>query len=46
MSLWSDAAIVELQKKVAFLEKELADLRATIVPPGSPSTTTLHVKRK
>lgn len=46
MSMWADAAIVELQKKIAFLEKELADLRATLAPAGAPTSNTLHVKRK
>lgn len=38
MSIWSDTAIKELQEKVAWLEKEIAQLKAAD-KTGSPRNT-------
>ena len=47
MSTATDMAVKALQEKVAWLEKELADLRALLVPvETSKPASTLHLKKK
>jgi hypothetical protein len=50
MSIWSDQAVKELQEKVAWLEREVTELRLLVTPLEKPQPVavngTLHVKRK
>jgi len=43
MSIWSDQAVKELQEKVAWLEKEIEQLKASIKAAGPTKPSTLSL---